>query len=99
MSPKAKAIIELYETKKTWIAEQTRSQYAVRALDWFFNRPIFRTSDFVVSVGIPRGTAHRIVRVVRDAGLLTELHPGSGRRAAILVFPELLNIAEGRKVF
>ncbi|GMU36490.1 MAG: hypothetical protein AMXMBFR22_06810 [Phycisphaerae bacterium] len=71
----------------------------MRALDWFFNRPIFKTSDFVASIGIPRGTATRIVRVVRDNGLLKELRAGSGRRPAILIFPELLNIAEGRKVF
>lgn len=96
---KAKQILNLYQSKKDWIAEQTHSQYAVRALDWFFNRPIFKTSDFVASVDIPRGTANRIVRVVRDAGLLSELRPGSGRRPAILVFPELLNIAEGRSVF
>lgn len=95
---KAKAILALYQQKKDWIAERTRSQYAVRALDWFFNRPIFKTSDFVASSGIPKPTANRIVREVRDAGLLRELRPGSGRRAAILAFPELLNIAEGRSV-
>jgi Fic family protein len=96
---KARAILDLYQSKKDWIAQQTHSQYAVRALDWFFNRPIFKTSDFVASVGIPRGTANRIVRIVRDAGLLRELRTGSGRRPAILIFPELLNIAEGRSVF
>lgn len=96
---KAKAMLELYQTKKEWITEKTHSQYAVRALDWFFSRPIFKTSDFVASADIPKPTANRIVRVVRDNGLLSELRPGSGRRAAILVFPELLNIAEGRSVF
>jgi Fic family protein len=96
---KAKAILKLYGSKKDWIAEQTRSQYAVRALDWFFSQPIFNTSDFVASAGIPRGTANRIVRTVREAGLLRELRPGRGRRAAVLAFPELLNIAEGRSVF
>lgn len=96
---KAKAILGLYSAKKHWIAEQTRSQYGVRALDWFFDRPIFKTADFVDSAGIPAPTAQRIVRVVRNAGLLKELRPASGRRGAILAFPELLNIAEGRTVF
>lgn len=31
-------------------------------------------------------------------GTLTEIRPSSGRRAAVLAFPELLNIAEGRDV-
>jgi Fic family protein len=96
---KAKAILKLYQQKKEWVVDSTRSQYAVRALDWFFSRPIFKTSDFVASAGIPSPTANRIVRLVRDAGLLREIRPGSGRRAAILAFPELLNIAEGRPVF
>ncbi len=96
---KAKAILALYQSRKDWVVEQTHSQYAVRALDWFFSRPIFRTSDFVASAGIPAPTANRLLRVVRDNGLLRELRAGRGRRAAILAFTELLNIAEGRSVF
>lgn len=96
---KAKAILELYKQKKEWITELTHSQYAIRALDWFFSRPIFKTSDFVRSAQIPTPTANRIVRLARDGGLLRELRPSSGRRPAILMFSDLLNIAEGRSVF
>lgn len=96
---RAKAIIELYGQKKEWITDLTHSQHAIRALDWFFGRPIFKTSDFVRSAQIPKPTANRIVRLVRDGGLLRELRPGSGRRSSILVFSDLLNIAEGRPVF
>jgi len=96
---KAKTILDLYQTKKDWILEKTHSQYAVRALDWFFSNPIFKTSFFVASVDIPKPTAERIVRVARDEGLLRQLRPSGGRRSAILVFSELLNIAEGRSVF
>jgi Fic family protein len=96
---KAVAIIDLYQDKKSWIAETTRSQYALRALDWFFSRPIFKTSDFVSSAGIPKSTAKRIVRDATHQGLLQEIRPASGRRPAILAFSELLNIAEGRTVF
>lgn len=95
---KAVAILELYRKKKDWIAELTRSQYAIRALDWFFGRPIFKTSDFIASAGIPKPTANRVLRLTRDKGLLVELRPSSGRRPAILAFPELLNIADGGKL-
>lgn len=91
-------ILALYNSRKEWIVDQTRSQHAVRALDWLFCRPIFKTSDFVSTSGIPEPTAKRILREVRDAGMLTEIRPSSGRRAAVLAFPELLNIAEGRDV-
>lgn len=96
---KALEILKLYQDKKDWIAEVTRSQYAVRALDWMFVRPIFRTSDFIETADIPRPTASRILRVVRDGGLLRELRPASGRRPAVLMFGDLLNIAEGRDAF
>lgn len=98
-STKAQEILALYGARKDWIAEVTRSQYAVRALDWFFGCPIFKTSHFVATADIPRPTATRILRVVRDGGLLRELRPSSGRRPAVLAFPELLNIAEGRAAF
>ncbi|MGI9250606.1 MAG: Fic family protein [Pseudohongiellaceae bacterium] len=96
---KAEAILNLYAQRKNWIVEAVRSQYAVRALDWFFGRPIFRTSDFVASAGIPAPTAIRILRVVRNKGLLRVHRPGGGRQPAVLLFPELLNIAEGGSVF
>jgi hypothetical protein len=57
-------------------------EMAVRALDWFFGRPIFKTTDFVATAGIPRATATRILRVVRDEGMLRELRPPGGRRCS-----------------
>jgi Fic family protein len=96
---RALSILDLYNERKAWIAEQTHSQYAVRALDWFFTKPIFKTSDFVATAGIPKPTASRIIREVKEAGVLVEVRPASGRRAAVLAFRELLNLAEGQEVF
>lgn len=96
---KAQAIHALYTARKDWMVEATRSQYGVRALDWFFSRPIFSASDFVTQADIPEPTAKRILRLVRDNGLLREIRPSSGRRPAVLAFPELLNICEGRAAF
>jgi Fic family protein len=72
---RAQEILSLYRGRKDWVVEVTRSQYAVRALDWMFARPIFKTSDFIESVDIPRPTANRILREVRDQGLLREIRP------------------------
>lgn len=95
----ARAILDLYRDKKEWITNLTRSQHAVRALDWFFEKPVFRASDLAKAPNIPAPTAGRILREVRDAGMLREIRPASGRRPAILAFTELLDIAEGRPVF
>lgn len=96
---KAQAILALHQRQRDWVAEVTRSQYAVRALDWMFAQPIFKTSDFVETADIPRPTANRILRVLRDEGMLLEVRAASGRRAAVLAFSELLNIAEGHDAF
>jgi len=96
---RALAILELYRDRKDWIVEATRSQYAVRALDWIVGRPIFKAPDFSEHSGVPKPTALRILRVLRDEGLLRELRPASGRRPAILAYSALLNIAEGREAF
>ncbi|MCA8906586.1 MAG: Fic family protein [Rhodospirillaceae bacterium] len=95
---KAQSILALYQQRKDWIVEVTHSQYAIRALDWMFGKPIFRTSDFINTAEVPEPTAKRILREVRDAGLLREIRASSGRRAAVLAFVELVNIVEGEQV-
>ena len=96
---RARRILDLYQERRDWIVEATRSQYGVRALDWIFGRPIFQTSDFVSSADIPRPTANRILRVLRDLDFLRVLRASRGRRPALLAFAELLNIVEDREVF
>ena len=96
---KARAILDLYESMKIRVAELTRSHYAVHALDWIFERPIFRSVDFVTNAGIPEPTARRVLRVLRQSEILSVVRAGGGRRSAILSFPALLNIAEGSDEF
>lgn len=96
---KAQAILDLYNRMKIRFAELTHSQYAIYALDWAFERPIFKSSDFVRSGNVPKPTAQRTLNLLKKEGILRELTPGSGRRAATLIYPELLNIAEGRDAF
>ena len=47
---------------------------------------------------IPEPTARRFLSVLQQADILKAISAGRGRRAAVLAFPELLNIAEGREV-
>ena len=96
---KAVAILALYNRRKPWIVEVTHSQHAITALDWMFQHPIFKTSDFATSAGIPKPTATRILRAIKDEGIFKEMRPASGSRVAVLAFTELLNVAEGSEVF
>jgi len=96
---KAQGILKLYDEMKRRVPEMTRSQYAIRAIDWMFGRPIFSTSDFLSASGIPAPTARRFLGVLQEERLLTVVSEGSGRRATVFAFPSLLNLAEGREVF
>jgi Fic family protein len=92
------AIQTLYEQMKRAIYEATHSQYTVHVLDAIFDRPIFATTDFIERTQIHKPTAMGLIRQLKAGNILKELRPGSGRRAAVLCFPELLNIAEGRRI-
>ena len=96
---KARQILDLYERRKEWITRGTRSQHAVRALDRLFYRPVFSTSDFAAGSGIPQPTARRILRFLRDRGVLHELAPARGRHPAVLVLGELIEIVESPSDF
>jgi len=96
---KAQAILKLYETRKAWMTESTRSLYAIHALDFLFRRPVFETSEFTSQKNIPTPTAHRILKLLRDKGVFKVLRESSGRRPGILAFRELLNIVEGYDAF
>ena len=96
---KAAKILDLYGAMKTRFVALTRSQYAIHALDWVFERPIFKGSDFVRESLIPEPTARRILGVLKQEGELVVLEEGAGQRSAVLAYPALLNIAEGYEAF
>jgi hypothetical protein len=95
---KARAILSLYERVKNEAVDLTRSQHAIRAVDFAFQHPIFAAPHFMDHAQIPAPSAKRILAVLRDAGLFHTLREGRGRRAGIYAFPELLSVAEGRQV-
>ncbi len=96
---KATEILNLYEAKKSQFVEITHSQYSIHSLDFMFSRPVFNASDFTNSGDIPKPTAIRILASLRDNDQIITLREASGRRPAVYAFAELINIAEGGRVF
>lgn len=95
---RVKATMALYEEMKIRIAEITHSQFSIRLLDAMFDRPVFRTTDFIERTGIGKVTAMALIRQLREAEILVPLVEASGRRAAILMFPRLLAVADGKSL-
>ena len=91
---RAQAIIGLYRALRARVMERTRSRYGILALDWSFERPVFRSTDFVARVGVPSSTERRILGVLREAGVVRVLRPAGGRRPAVLTFPGFLDIVQ-----
>lgn len=90
---KARLILALYDRMKQRVAELTRSQFAIRALDVLFDHPIFSTPQFVARSGVPKGSAVRILNTLTNGDILRVIRPGLKRRPAIYGFPELIQIA------
>jgi Fic family protein len=95
---KAQSIVNLHRRMQHEVADRTHSQFSALAVDFVFSRPIFSSSHFIEGAQIPRESAIRIIRALREAAILRPLREASGRRPAIYVFAELLNIAEGRPI-
>lgn len=89
---RSRAILDLHERRRDWIVDVTHSQYAVRALDYFFVTPIFNAVQFRNAVEIPPQTAGSIVRKLREEDFLSVVREGRGRRSGIYAFNELLEI-------
>lgn len=97
-SLKVKAIMGLYADMKTTIHDIIHSQYTIHLLDAIFDRPIFDTTDFITRSKINIKTAMALLKQLREHNILSVLREGSGRKASVLCFPKLLNIAEGKEV-
>lgn len=94
------AIKKLYDQTLSQVQGATHSQHVVQLVDAVFRNPIFKTPAMAQRLHqkhqINEKTANLLLRKMRDAGILDEIHSGSGRRAAVLRFTQLMHVAEGR---
>ncbi len=94
-SQKAQHILRLYEDMKQKVPEITRSKYAIQAIDAIFSSPIFQSVNFIRYSKIPKESARRILKQLKNAGVLKVLQERIGRRPAVYIFPQLITISEG----
>lgn len=97
-SNKVRAILALYDEMKQRIEQTTNSPYGLRLLDTVFHRPLFSTTDFIERSSIHRQTALPLLRRLKEAGILLSWRESRGSSPEILIFPDLLNIVEGRRI-
>lgn len=91
---RARRIRDLYDLTKRVLAEKARSQFTLQMLDPLFTAPIISTPQLARSAGAPRASVARVLAELTEAGVLSILREGRGRRAQIYAFPALLDIVE-----
>lgn len=84
----------LYEVKKREISELLHTDQAIHIVDLLFDRPVFTATYMYRQLGIQRQRAAGYIRELKDAGLIEEIRPASGRRAAMLSFDALWHITD-----
>lgn len=88
----ARQIFDLYDAMKLRFRDELKSEWATDALDFMFANPSFKNSKFTSHNRIPSHVAASMTRKLRDAGLLSQIVMGSGRRPAIYGFKPLIDI-------
>ncbi len=89
---KIRDILSLYDKVSLQIPEITNSSFSMNACHALFAAPVLTSASFVERSGIAKHSAMRIIRRLREYGLLLEIRESKGRRAAIYQFTELLEI-------
>jgi Fic family protein len=92
---KTNEIRALYEDMKERVRMLLSSQWSTKALDFLFERPVFRNNVFTKKSGVPHGTAYRFINLLLEDKILRTILPASGRRAAMYAFEPLLKIVRG----
>jgi len=92
---KAEEVLRLYNQMKVRLTEISNSPNVIKILDALFCMPIFRSSDFVELSGLNIQTTHRIVKKLKDEGILRTIKEPAGRSPEIFLFSELHNLLEG----
>ncbi|MCR9129279.1 MAG: Fic family protein [Alphaproteobacteria bacterium] len=86
----------LYDEMSDAFVEATHSQHALSALNTFFARPVITGPQFQRSTGIThRPNALKILNQLEEAGLITCVRRGSGRRPSRYAMASVIAAAEG----
>jgi Fic family protein len=93
-SEKASSILSLYNEMKERVPDITHSQYAIRAIDLLFGKPLFNSQEFTKELRIPKTSAARILNQLETNRLISVITEGKGTRPALLRFDKLAEIIE-----
>jgi len=92
---KANGIFRLYQETLDFLMTTVRTDNAAAIAPHLFRMAIFPASIFTRDAGLNQSTAKRVVRSLKEAGIIVEILPHRGSSPAVLAFPKLLKILDG----
>ena len=92
-------IMDLYKQKKEIISNLLHSQYSIKVVDALFHMPVFNSTQFIHWANIPKNTAMPLLRTLKKNEVVTVFRESSGSQPAVYIFPKLINITEGKKLY
>lgn len=95
---KARRIFNLYESTRAALLDNTGSKHVDKIVESMFAAAIFPANVFSDIEGMSNKTGQRMIKVLKEMGIIREMVPHSGQRPAIVAFTELLEITEGIKL-
>ncbi len=90
---RAERLIDLRETYRARVIESTRSQ-AVLLVDSLLANPIINTRRVEARLGVKRPTSIRMLGLLEDLGILTEMDPGRRRQRRFMAEEVMRTIEE-----
>lgn len=91
---KARAILTIRDDLNAEVRDLTHSRHSSRIVDFLLQCPIFASAHFNSMSGVPRPSAARLLKLLRDAGIVQTLEEPRGRRRGIYVYGALLAAVE-----
>ncbi len=95
----ATCLQDFYRETQRKISENTRSSLAFVVFDAIVARPIFRFSTLGLENKISRAMLARILTQFERLNIIRILESAAGRRGALYVCPQLVNIPEQKNIF
>lgn len=82
----------LYEDMQERFRDVLASKDYMKAVNYVFEKPIFRSTRLAVEKELPKATSARFIRLLQEADLISVIYPPAGRRAGMYSFDPLLTL-------
>jgi len=79
---------------KEQVPEIIHSKYAIQCIDSLFKYPLFHAKEFMSKTTMSVATRRKILIALQEHGIISVLRAAQGRRAALLMFPDLIIIVK-----